>query len=321
MLGVLPPARQQATVWNVAVNGVMAGCAPEYMPLLLAVVECIADPQFGLQDAGSTPGWEPIVIVSGPLAEELDFNSAAGALRIGRRANSSLGRFLRLYMRNVAGLLPPPGSTDQGAIGATFFVALVEDDAFVRSELGWPTYREDHGYRPEDTIIGVQSARTVSAPIYSNGDNAEDEMWPIVRGFADTIGLWGGSALFGGHSFPLLILAPSVALKLKGFGWTKNNIREYLWDNLWTRVEDAERFLYLCGVGSHIHLRDRWEHDPSAIRSLFRSAPEPMGRMVLSSASIQIVVAGNPGRNQSKVVAQHGRQGHLVARRTVPVAD
>jgi hypothetical protein len=109
VLGVLLPARQEATVWKVAVNGVMAGCAPNYMPLLVAAVECIADPAFRIEEAGSTPGWEPIVIVSGPMARDLNFNAETAVLRIGRRANSTVGRFLRLYMRMWPGCCRPLG--------------------------------------------------------------------------------------------------------------------------------------------------------------------------------------------------------------------
>ena len=65
IIGILPPEFREATVWSVAVNGVMAGCRPEYMPILLAMVEAIADPAFKLEDAGCTPGWEPLAVVSG----------------------------------------------------------------------------------------------------------------------------------------------------------------------------------------------------------------------------------------------------------------
>src|SRR5947208_252672 len=113
VLGVLAPEKRDATVASVAVNGVMAGCKPEHMPVLVAIVECLCDPAFRIEDAGSTPGWEPLVLVSGPLARKLDFNSGTGAMRVGRRANASVGRFARLYMRNIAGLRIPPGVTDQ----------------------------------------------------------------------------------------------------------------------------------------------------------------------------------------------------------------
>ncbi|QTV80495.1 hypothetical protein [Microbacterium sp. NIBRBAC000506063] len=59
VIGVLLPASRQATVWSVAVNGVLAGCRPEYMPILLAIAEVLCDPQWRIEDAGCTPGWEP----------------------------------------------------------------------------------------------------------------------------------------------------------------------------------------------------------------------------------------------------------------------
>jgi hypothetical protein len=308
VLGVLLPARQEASVWTVAVNGVMAGCAPEHMPVLLAAVECIADPAFRVEDAGSTPGWEPMVIVSGPRAEQLGFNSESAVLRIGRRANSSVGRFLRLYMRNVAGFLPPPGLTDQGAIAANFNVALAENDEFVRVELGWPTYREDHGHRVDDTVVGVQSVTSAGAPIYSGGDSAEEVMWSISRGFTDTIGLWGVTGAHGHSYYPLLVLGPSVARSLMNFGWTKPRIREHLWDHLWMRVDDAERYAYALG-GSGTSLRDAWGNDAQAMTGYFRADIEPMVRMLPTPECIQIVVAGSPGRNQSKAFLQQNRQG------------
>ncbi|MDO8673720.1 MAG: hypothetical protein Q7O66_20100, partial [Dehalococcoidia bacterium] len=127
VIGALLPEKREATVWNVAVNGVMAGCRPEYMPVLLAVVEAVAEPEFRIEDAGSTPGWEPLIIVNGPIVKELDFNYEAGAMRVGRQANTSMGRFLRLYMRNIAGLRIAPGGTDKGTIAFTFNVALAEN--------------------------------------------------------------------------------------------------------------------------------------------------------------------------------------------------
>jgi hypothetical protein len=277
-------------------------------------VECISDPRFRLEDAGSTPGWEPIVIVSGPVAQQLDFNCGTGVLRIGRRANSTVGRFLRLYIRNVAGLLPPPGMTDQGAIAGNFYVALAENDDFVRCELGWPTYREDHGYLPEESVVGVQSVMSAGVPIYSGGDTAEQEMWSIARCFADTIGLWGVAGAHGTAYFPLLVLGPSVARALKGFGWTKARIREYIWDSLWMPVSDAERYSYGL-AGSSRPLSEVWEHDEAAAARHFRPGPPPMVRMLLEPESIQIVVAGSPGRNQSKAFVQQNRQGPPVTRR------
>ena len=156
VIGVLPPENREATVWNAAVNGAMAGCRPEYMPILLAIVEIICDPKFRLEDAGSTPGWEPLVILNGPLAQQLDFNCGGGVMRIGRQANSSIGRFLRLYIRNVAGSRILPTGSDKGCIAGNFYVALAENEAAV-AETGWEPFSVDEGFARGENVVTVQS--------------------------------------------------------------------------------------------------------------------------------------------------------------------
>ena len=103
VLGALPPELREITITNIAVNGVMAGCRPEYMPVLVAVARCLTDTRFRLEDLTSTFGLEPLIVVSGPVVEALDFNTGTGAMRLGRQANTSIGRFLRLLLRNVGG--------------------------------------------------------------------------------------------------------------------------------------------------------------------------------------------------------------------------
>ena len=145
VLGICLPEYREATIWNIAVNGVMAGCRPEYMPLLIATVEAITDPFFHLEDGGATPGWEPLIIVNGPIVKDLDFNSGSGVMSVGRQANTSIGRFLRLYMRNVAGQRIPPGDTDKARIGYTFNVAMAENEDAV-NEIGWALFSADRGF-------------------------------------------------------------------------------------------------------------------------------------------------------------------------------
>ena len=82
------PTTATATVWNVAVNGVMAGCRPEYMPILVALVEAMADPRYGVEHSGNTPGAETLIMLNGPLIKELGFNYEQGALRDGFQANT-----------------------------------------------------------------------------------------------------------------------------------------------------------------------------------------------------------------------------------------
>src|SRR5207253_8650980 len=142
---------------------------------------------FRLEDAGATPGWEPMVVVSGELVDALNFNTEVGSMRVGRRANASIGRFMRMYIRNVAGFRP--GTTDKGSIGLTFNVAMGENESAAR-EVGWDPYRVDLGFAPEDNSVTVRSVLAVSAPVYAGGLEPEVLARPLARYLAGTAGPW-----------------------------------------------------------------------------------------------------------------------------------
>ncbi len=91
---------------ELAVNGVMDGCRPEYMPVVVAMVEVMVDPKFGQENLGHTLGTEVLITINGSIVKDLGFNYERGALRVGFQANTSTGCFWRLYLRNVAGFLP-----------------------------------------------------------------------------------------------------------------------------------------------------------------------------------------------------------------------
>jgi hypothetical protein len=313
VLGVLPPSGREATVWNVAVNGVMAGCRPEYLPVLLAAVEAVADPVFRVQDAGSTPGWEPLVILSGPLAEELGFNSGTGALRVGPRANTTVGRFLRLYLRNVAGLLPQRDETDKGAIASTFNVALAEREASVR-ELGWAPYRVDRGFDEADDVVTVRSVLTISAPIYSGGDHAEDHLETIARLMTDAIGPWCYHNYIYEQQHPLLVLGPAIAATIAADGWSKDDVRSYLFDHV--LVDGGWVARYARGVsGKRFEWPDLVARGKAPAAYTNAEFDGIMVRGFLHPEWTDIVVAGNPGRNQSRAyIGNHG-QGVPVSKR------
>ena len=317
VLGVLPPEFREATVWSVAVNGVMAGCRPEYMPVLLAAVEAIADPGFRLEDAGSTPGWEPIVVVSGELVEALGFNTGVGAMKVGRRANTSIGRFLRLFIRNVAGFRP--GSTDKGSIGSTFNVALAEDEQAVR-DLGWAPYRVDAGFAPEDTIVTVQSVLAISAPVYAGGTDPETLVRPLVRYLAGTAGPWAFTALWYSRWHPLIVMSPAVARGFADLGWGKAEIRRYLFEHTTISARWLEHYP-LHPAGAEVPLRDLVERGSAPARYAESDDPDRQLPMLLREEWTSIVVAGDPQRNQSRIYVNNHEQGAPVSKRVELPAD
>src|SRR3954470_6198286 len=153
-LGVMHPSLAQATIWNVAVNGVMAGCRPEYMPVLIAIVEVMADPGYGLKHGGSTPGWEAMIILNGPIGDQLGFDSKQGLQRPGNQANTSVGRFYRLFARNVPRFLP--GTTDMATFGQMFRAVVAENEQAC-IEMGWSPLHVTRGYRPDESVVTITS--------------------------------------------------------------------------------------------------------------------------------------------------------------------
>jgi hypothetical protein len=312
LIGPMPAERRGATAWTVAVNGVMAGCRPEYFPLLLAIVDAITDPDYQLEHAGSTPGWEPLVIVSGPIVEELGFNSAGGAMRIGRQANSSVGRFLRLYLRNVGGLRIPPGTTDKASIGYNFNVALAENDAAVR-DLGWPPFRVDRGFGLADSVVTVQSVMAHSAPIYSRGGFARLHLEVIARMISHAIGPWVFAGAGYGGWFPLLVLSPSVAKVLARDGIDKDAIRRFVAANARVEAGWAERFAHEIGMDEFSFAAEvaRGRIPPEYAAS---TDPDRLVSQIPWPDQLAIVVAGDPERNQSRAYVNQQRQGTPTSR-------
>ena len=315
-IGVLLPENAEATVWNVAVNGVMAGCRPEYMPLLVAIVEAIADPVFQLENAGSTSGLEPLVIVSGPIGERLGFNSGQGVTRIGRRANTSVGRFLRLVMRNVAGFRIPPGTHDLATFGANFNVALAEDDVAVRA-LGWPNFAMDRGFDQTEDVVTVLGSLATTHTAPAAGSTPEELLRTLVEEIGQTLwakGSWTG--LYWGILHPLLVLSPAIAAPIRASGWTKDDVRQYLWEHTRIRVETVERSARADGAAFSF---SRWVDEGRLPREYATSNdPDREVPAILSPDDILIVVAGNPNRNHAMGYLQHGGYGSPVSKRIGP---
>jgi len=131
VIGLIPPNRPECTVEKVAISAVMAGCRPEYMPVVLAVIEAALKPEFSMHGLLATLGFAgPVVIVNGPVTKRIGMNSKGNALGQGNRANATIGRALQLLIRNVGGGIPQ--EVDRSILGNpgkyTFCFAEDEDD-------------------------------------------------------------------------------------------------------------------------------------------------------------------------------------------------
>jgi hypothetical protein len=144
--------RRSISAEKVAINAVMAGCRPEYMPVVVAAVEGIGDPRWSYHGPGtSTGGAAVLMIVNGPIARELDINAGDNLFGPGWRANLTIGRAVRLVMRNVCGSMP--GLLDRGTLGhpGKLSFVIAENEA----ESPWTPFHVERGFRPEQSTVTV----------------------------------------------------------------------------------------------------------------------------------------------------------------------
>ncbi len=308
VIGALPPKRLAATVWSVAVNGVMAGCRPEYMPVLLAVAEAVADPRFGLQDAGSTAGWTPLILLNGPIAKQLGFNSGSGVLRPQAQANISVSRFLRLLMMNVAGYRV--GESDMATFGRNYYPVVAENE----DESPWQPLSVDRGFEAGANVVTVQSADTTSHSFLTEGD-AESQLQLIADELARELGgpLLTPMERFGGEVSPVLGLTPLIAGIIAKGGYSKAEAKKYLFEHALIPARVFEKRLARREPG--YTLKAAVARGALPARFAQSDDPKRLVPVLHRPEELMIVVTGGPTRNRSFIAGQLGYQGLNVSKR------
>jgi len=309
-IGVLQPAGASATVRNVAINGVMANCQPEYMPVLIGIAEILCDPAFGVEHSGDTTGGDPLIILNGPVIKELDFNCAGAALRDGYQANTSVGRFIRLYQRNVAGILPE--GADKGTFGHTWRVVLAEHEIEARS-IGWPSFGEDRGFGPREDLvtIGRFTSGGGIGSIYGNDPQQ------IVQYLADGLvrySSWEFIFTVGfarGTYRPLLVISPLVAKTLQRAGMSKAALRAALYENARLPAEKLERYIgqWTNLVPGRPTLGQLVAAGTAAPAFAENDDPQRLVPIVENPEDILIVISGDPLRSNAYVFGSNGMHG------------
>src|SRR5215472_13477160 len=315
VLGIAPPDNREATVWSVAVNGVMAGCRPEYMPVLLAVVDAMVDPRYGVEHSGNTPGAETLIIVNGPIIKELGFNYEQGALRDGFIANTSIGRFWRLYLRNVAGFLPH--KTDKGTFGNTWRVVLAENEDALAA-IGWEPCCADFGFTAGDNAVTISRYTGGDVIVSVHGESAERVMPYLADAVAKQIG-WQLAFTVGmatSSQRPLLILSPIIAKTIAASGWSRQDVKQYLFDH--ARIPASKFELYI-GKWTHLLPENRtlvdYVNTGRAPRVFAESAdPARMVPIVGRPEDFMLAVSGDPLRTNAYTFVHNGILGYPVCK-------
>jgi hypothetical protein len=315
VLGVMLPDNRAATVWSVAVNGVMAGCRPDYMPILVALVEAMADQRYGVEHSGNTPGSETLIILNGPIIQQLGFNYTQGVLRDGFRPNTSVGRFWRLYLRNVAGFLLH--KTDKGTYGNTFRVVCAENEDALRG-IGWEPMSVDMGFAAGDNTVTISrfSGGNVIASVSGSTPEAilGNVAYCLERQTSWQLTFLLGSAY--GTMRPLVLLSPILAETIAKAGWSKQDVRQFLFEHARTPAWELERNLRDWMNKPIWNLAEESEAGriPAAV---FHESDDPNRRVphVFKPDDYMVVVTGDPLRTNAYVFAHNGRLGYPVAKK------
>jgi hypothetical protein len=314
VIGVMLPDRRAATVWSVAVNGVMAGCRPEYMPILVALAEAMADPQYGVEHSGNTPGSETLIILNGPITKTLGFNYTQGVMRDGFQPNTSIGRFWRLYLRNVAGFLPH--KTDKATFGNTWRVVVPENEDTL-ARIGWPSLATDMGLAPG--VDAVTIARFTGGDVAASfSGSTPEELLPYLADSVSRHISWHLAFTMGvgyGTLRPLVLLSPIIAQTIAAWGWGKRQVQEYLFEHARIRARDFERYMRDWNKRPVWNLAEevragRMPKPFAESDNLDRMVP-----LVWAPEHFLVAVTGDPLRTNAYVYAQNGQLGFPVSKR------
>ena len=229
---MLPPSFEAATAQDIAICAVMAGCKPEYMPVLVAAVEALSDMSFNLVGIGTTTGSAaPLYIVNGPIADTIGLNSKGNALGSGHRANATIGRAMTLILQNIGGA--KPGEVDMATLGQPAKYACCFAENVTHSP--WQPLHVERGFKLAQNVV---TAVGISGTVEVNDSDSQSAL-DMAQTFAQSMliaGNSGGAGLLGGGE-PLCLLPPEWVALFERDGLTKAQAKTAIWERAVLPVE------------------------------------------------------------------------------------
>ncbi|MBI2908212.1 MAG: hypothetical protein HYX92_11240 [Chloroflexi bacterium] len=219
------PGLGKATVEKIAINAVMAGCLPAYLPVVIAAVEAITEPQFNLNGVQCTTNpVAPLAIINGPVVKKLDVNYDYNCLGQGRRSNATIGRAIRFVLLNIGGGIP--GTVDKATVGqpAKYSFCLAENE----DRNPWQPLHVERGFARDDSTVTVVAAtatiNVLTAPMRLTGP----ELLTLVARTMN--GLGSNNFINGGGGEVLVILPPRAAGIVDRDGFSKDDVKRFLFE-------------------------------------------------------------------------------------------
>ena len=229
VIGMMEPKLGYATVEKIAIASVMAGAKPEWLPVIIAIIETLTDP--GFNQFHIVNEILPAIFISGPIVKELGINNKVGYLAPGFRANSAIGRAVLMCMITIGWrdmtIYASPGGPGRPAAYANIFVAENQEDS------PWESWAEQNGFGPDESVVtACEFINEARGPAESLGYGSVQERLDTV---ADLFGR--NSPIFGNYGLPrfangvrhMLVMHPSLARQIADLGYTKQGFIEYVY--------------------------------------------------------------------------------------------
>jgi hypothetical protein len=221
IVAVVPPNLAPASVEKIAINAVMAGCKPEYLPVVIAALEAVCTDEFNMHGVNATTmGASPVLVVNGPIRHRLGMNMKLAALGNGNRANATIGRALRLIVRNIGGARP--GGVDRSTMSNPMKFTMCFPEWEERSP--WDPLHVERGFKAEDSVVTAFAMTSGPVQIVDQDSRGPDQI-------AGTLGL-GLEAMHlqkmhGMRTDALLVVCPEhIDTLLSGGEYSKTRLRQ-----------------------------------------------------------------------------------------------
>jgi hypothetical protein len=286
VIGKVPPNYAECTIEKVAINAVMAGCRPEYMPVVLTAIEAALMPALGLHGVlATTNACTPVVMVNGPIAKAIGMNSKGNVFGQGNRANASIGRTLQLVVRNIGG--GRPGEIDRSVFGTpakyTFCFAEDEDDP------RWESYAVSLGYPRRASTVTVFPGDGITQTIDHISRTPEE----LCSSYAGCIrAIYNTGHVIGVQAF--LAIAQEHANVFYAAGWSKARVKEELMSLLKIPVREL-----VPGRSGLSGLTEAERVDPDLLIPKFKNG------------TFNIIRAGGGAGKYSAIISSIGGRGSI----------
>jgi hypothetical protein len=291
-LGPVPPINGEAIVEKLAINAVMAGCSPEYFPVVLAATRAMLRPEFGLMTIQASTGpYGPMLVVNGPIRNKLGITGGTGCMGPGWHANATIGRAIRLILINIGGGRPGVGDAASQGSPVKFSFCFGEYEEMSP----WTPYHTTRGFDASDNVVTVIAAEGTQALLMIPPEPGARGATPegLVNNIAARLVAPGGVAHYlarvpaaaGTHA--TVALTPQTARYVDALGWSRERIQEAVWERAIMPIRD--RKIYATALANE---PEEWELDPEW------DDPDAYIRGYDEPSDIQIVVAGDVHCNQ-----------------------